>query len=153
VKQAMGILKFWGIPEAKNLQSVLGITIKKKAEAMTKKMRNDSKNNKNNPRKINVVMDTEDGDEKSIDYFISRAARSKIGSTARLQSNIDDDNNNTDMTSNYNDDKVRKNELFIVPVSGMRGLHLQDVEYVLILVIPFISYHRFDHHYNYHHYH
>ena len=135
----MGILKFWGIPEAKNLQSVLGITIKKKAEAMTKKMRNDSKNNKNNPRKINVVMDTEDGDEKSIDYFISRAARSKIGSTARLQNNIDDDdnnnNNNTDMTSNNNDDKVRKSELFIAPVSGMRGLHLQDVEYVLILVL------------------
>jgi hypothetical protein len=132
----MGILKFWGIPEAKNLQSVLGITIKKKPEALTKKMRND---NRNNPRKINVVMDTEDGDEKSIDYFISRAARSKIGSTARLQNNIDDDdnnnNNNTDMTSNNNDDKVRKSELFIAPVSGMRGLHLQDVEYVLILVL------------------
>ena len=129
----MGILKFWGIPEAKNLQSVLGITIKKKPEALTKKMRND---NRNNPRKINVVMDTED-DEKSIDYFISRAARSKIGSTARLQNNIDDDNNNnnTDMTSNNNDDKVRKSELFLAPVSGMRGLHLQDVEYVLILVL------------------
>lgn len=130
----MGILKFWGIPEAKNLQSVLGITIKKKPQTLTNNMRNNNRNNPN--RKNNLAAENEEEeDEKTIEYFISRAAKSKIGSTSRLQSTDNDDNNDNNEISNSNNDGTSpKNELFLVPVSGMRGLHLQDVEYVLILV-------------------
>jgi superfamily II DNA helicase RecQ len=130
----MGILKFWGVPEAKNLQSALGITIKKKPITLTNNMRNNNRNNPN--RKANLAAESEEeDDEKSIDYFISRAARSKIGSTARLYSTESDDNNTNEINTN-DDAKETKNELFVVPVSGMRGLHLQDVQYVLILEPP-----------------
>lgn len=136
----MGILKFWGLPEAKNLQSALGITVKKKPQTLTNNMRNNNRNNPN--RKNNLAAENEEEEEeKSVDYFISRAAKSKIGSTSRLQSTHDNDNNSNDNNeiTNSNDSIAKKNELFLVPVSGMRGLHLQDVEYVLILVILIIK--------------
>jgi superfamily II DNA/RNA helicase len=64
--------------------------------------------------------------------LIAKAATTRIGAAARL------DNEETLLqdTSSSSSSSSAQRDLFVVPVSGTRGLHVQDVEYVIILSPP-----------------
>ena len=94
VKQVVGVLQFWGVKEAADLQESLGISSPKPAKGKA-------------PARI-----------ASSGELISRAAESGIGSASRVMSAGDD------------------RELFVLPVSGARGLHIQDAQLVLVLTPP-----------------
>lgn len=121
VKHAMGMLSFWGMDEIRDLQQILGInqapsaTHNKKGKPFGRKGREEGGRVASN---IPVMRTSTLG-------LVERAAATKLGAASRLDS----------------EDPVAQNsqserELYIMPVSGMRGLHLQDVEYVIVTVPP-----------------
>ena len=121
VKHAMGMLNFWGMDEIRDLQQILGInqtpsaTHNKKGKPCGRKGREEGgKVARNIP-----VMRTSTLD------LVERAASTKLGAASRL-----------DSEELSIPEAESERELYIMPVSGMRGLHLQDVEYVIVTVPP-----------------
>ena len=124
VKQIVGMLQYWGVKEAQNLQETLGIEVD--SEQHTKIP---SYQKKNLPPKVAVpVNNAKTVEEKANESaeLIVRAARSRLGATSRLMESLKDESS-TDSTAR---------DLFVLPVSGSRGLHLQDIEYVVVLQPP-----------------
>ena len=98
--------------------------------------------------------------EDDSESLVYKAVKSRLGATSRLfvenDDNNDDNNDNNDNSSNKShksssastnigDDSIDDSsiggssngrDLFVLPVSGARGLHLQDIEHVLILSPP-----------------
>lgn len=66
--------------------------------------------------------------------MITRALKSRVGSSANLilQSGTDGEEGTKSNSNNIEGDR----EIFVVPVSGTRGLHLKDVGVVYILTPP-----------------
>ena len=94
VQQVVGVLQFWGVKEATDLQLSLGISTPKPVKGRA-------------PSKLS-----------SSGELISRATESGIGSASRIAGGKGD------------------RELFVLPVSGARGLHIQDAQLVLVLTPP-----------------
>ena len=94
VKQVVGVLQFWGVREAADLQQSLGISSPKPIKGSA-------------PARM-----------ASSGELISRAVESGIGSVSRIAG------------------AVEGRELFVLPVSGARGLHIQDAQLVLVLTPP-----------------
>ena len=115
VKQIIGKLQFWGVKESQNLQKNLGIEVDSDVDQKKNQLAN----------KGNVLTKSPEDKAKESAELIIRAARSRLGASSRVVGG----NNNDDVKSESRD-------LFVLPVSGSRGLHLQDVEYVIILQPP-----------------
>lgn len=130
IKQILGMLQFWGVKEAQNLQETLGIEVDSEAhQKMTIQQKRNLAYNKPSPSAVPPgvpVPKTVEAKASESAELILRAARSRLGATSRSA-----------VGTNTAGDKVEAGrELFVLPVSGSRGLHLQDVEYVIILQPP-----------------
>ena len=128
IKQILGMLQFWGVKEAQNLQETLGIEVDSEGhQKMTIHQKRNLALNKPTGATASIpVPKTVETKASESAELIVRAARSRLGATSRSAVG-------TDMAG----DKVNVGrELFVLPVSGSRGLHLQDVEYVIILQPP-----------------
>lgn len=130
IKQILGMLQFWGVKEAQNLQETLGIEVDSEAhQKMTIQQKRNLAYNKPSPSAVPAsvpVPKTVEAKASESAELILRAARSRLGATSRSA-----------VGTNTAGDKVEAGrELFVLPVSGSRGLHLQDVEYVIILQPP-----------------
>lgn len=115
VKQIIGKLQFWGVKESQNLQKNLGIEVDTDV---------DQKKNQLASRGSGLTKSPEDKAKESAELII-RAARSRLGASSRVVGSQSNDAVQADTR-----------DLFVLPVSGSRGLHLQDVEYVIILQPP-----------------
>jgi superfamily II DNA/RNA helicase len=130
IKQILGMLQFWGVKEAQNLQETLGIEVDSEAhQKMTIQQKRNLAYNKPSqsavPASVPVPKTVEAKASESAELIL-RAARSRLGATSRSA-----------VGTNTVGEKVEAGrELFVLPVSGSRGLHLQDVEYVIILQPP-----------------
>lgn len=126
VKQILGMLQFWGVKEAQNLQETLGIEVdsdghqNQKVPAYQKKNLAAAKT----VAPANSVKTVEDKASESAELIL-RAARTRLGATSRFVGG-----------STADGSEVGSRDLFVLPVSGARGLHLQDIEYVIILQPP-----------------
>lgn len=132
--QVLGMLKFWGVTEATNLQQVLGIDDSRPARFNPGVKRYKVPGQKNDAvnEKSGVSGDSPVGGKKlSSQEMVLLAARSKIGSSGKLTPSEPSPSH-----PNPAQENSPKNELFVVPVSGTRGLHIQDVEYVYVLRPP-----------------
>lgn len=130
IKQILGMLQFWGVKEAQNLQETLGIEVDSEAhQKMTIQQKRNLAYNKPSPSAVPAsvpVPKTVEAKASESAELILRAARSRLGATSRSA-----------VGTNTAGEKVEAGrELFVLPVSGSRGLHLQDVEYVIILQPP-----------------
>jgi superfamily II DNA/RNA helicase len=130
IKQILGMLQFWGVKEAQNLQETLGIEVDSEAhQKMTIQQKRNLAYNKPSPAAVPAsvpVPKTVEAKASESAELILRAARSRLGATSRSA-----------VGTNTAGEKVEAGrELFVLPVSGSRGLHLQDVEYVIILQPP-----------------
>ena len=153
VKQTVGMLNFFGVKECKDLQALLGLTsVKPTAGAAHTKKDGSSSGS----RKLieNADNDDDEDDSDSRDHgsnssgsgkavstrpdrpdMITLAQQNRLGSTSLITPIHDPDTSPT--TEGHNSDHpLNTNELFVAPVSGTRGLHLQDIEYVFITHAP-----------------
>lgn len=97
VKQAIGVLNFWGVPGVQNLQQALGIS---------------------GERPLQGTVESGRRRAGSSQELVALARDSGVGASAMTRG-------------------ARGKELFVVPVSGSRGLHIQDVALVFVLQPPF----------------
>jgi superfamily II DNA/RNA helicase len=118
VKQILGMLQFWGVKEAVNLQEALGIEVDSEVHQKVPAWQKKNLASTKVPTE-NIAKTVEDKANESSE-LVMKAARSRLGATSRLISSGEES----------------KRDLFVLPVSGSRGLHLQDVEYVIILQPP-----------------
>lgn len=118
VKQILGMLQFWGVKEAVNLQEALGIEVDSEVHQKVPAWQKKNLASTKVPPE-NIAKTVEDKANESSE-LVMKAARSRLGATSRLISSGEES----------------KRDLFVLPVSGSRGLHLQDVEYVIILQPP-----------------
>lgn len=109
VKQVLGVLRFWGMAEAVSLQDQLGIETEKPV-AINRRSSSATSSASASLTAPKTRSTTSD--------LLLRAASSRIG-TAGLAT-----------SSNS------QRELFVVPFTGSRGLHVQDVDMVLVLSPP-----------------
>ena len=123
VKQILGMLQFWGVKEAQNLQETLGIEVDSEGHQKVPAYQKRNSVTTKSAAPINSVKTVEDKASESAELIL-RAARTRLGATSRLTE------------GSAADDKVGSRDLFVLPVSGARGLHLQDIEYVIILQPP-----------------
>ena len=128
VKQIVGMLQFWGVTEAQNLQETLGIEVDSELHQKMPayKKRDIAANNIITNKPAPVVKGAKSVEEKAGESaeLIVRAAKSRLGATSRLMEGLSDAS------------VGRGRDLFVLPVSGSRGLHLQDIEYVVVLQPP-----------------
>lgn len=68
----------------------------------------------------------------SMSEMMAQARRNKLGTGSGLTSQSD----SVDVNVDGDDDGNAGKKLFVVPVSGARGLHLRDVSHVLIAEVP-----------------
>lgn len=111
VKQVSGMLRFWGLKETKDLQQMLGLEISKKPTA--KKLLGKGRIVKQSFVDLPAVSSSEKSNS-----LIANAMTSGIGSGSNSAI------------------KTSERDLFVVPASGTRGLHIQDIDVVLILQPP-----------------
>jgi superfamily II DNA/RNA helicase len=157
VSQALGMLKFMKV-SAKNLQDMLGIE-KPRPVALNK-----SKHGPKKPRKsssgggdavaVSTPLQARLG---GLDEMITRAARNRLGATSLLQQIVVAESSTVEGKPTPHDasidasaadgpaassekekekKKMKEKEMFVVPVSGARGLHLDGVETVFISSPP-----------------
>ena len=126
VKQIVGKLQFWGVKEAQNLQETLGIEVDSEMHQKMPSYQKKSLAASKPVPPVNKEKTVEDKASESADLII-RAAKSRLGATSRI---IEGSTGGDSTGGGY------ARELFILPVSGSRGLHLQDIEYVVILQPP-----------------
>jgi superfamily II DNA/RNA helicase len=119
VKQILGMLQFWGVKEAVNLQEALGIEVD--SEVHQKVPAWQKRNTASTKAPVENIAKTVEDKANESSELVMKAARSRLGATSRLIES---------------DEEASKRDLFVLPVSGSRGLHLQDVEYVIILQPP-----------------
>jgi len=152
VKQALGMLQFWGVKEARNLQQALGIEtvrplpqqVQRLAPGVWRSGGGEKKDGRGSSSKMGAA--TAEAKKKAADVplaephrrlssaeMVLKAAQSRIGSTARFLQQAQEQQKQT--PDGIDIDQVER-ELFVVPVSGTRGLHLQDIEHVLVLQPP-----------------
>ena len=128
VKQAMGMLGFMGLSkQVRDLQQILGVEAGEKQEATKRWERVGYKGGKGSKKQQEKEKELEQAGESSTEQLVLRAARSKLGAASRLGGGEE---------GALEREGEGDRELYIVPVSGMRGLHLQDVESVIITVPP-----------------
>lgn len=125
VKQIVGKLQFWGVKEAQNLQETLGIEVDSEMHQKMPSYQKKSLAASRPAPSINKEKSLEDKANESADLIV-RAAKSRLGATSRTIEGL--------TVASSSDDSAR--ELFVLPVSGSRGLHLQDIEYVVVLQPP-----------------
>ena len=171
VKQIIGMLQFWGVKEAQNLQESLGIEVETRAQQIERASgrggggggRRPGRGRGSGRDSARLIPrdddeDNDDGadggggsDDESADLIL-RAARSRLGATSRLKDASSSREllalsagTSTDARGRAGSGSpsagpttgpVNGRELFVAPVSGSRGLHLQDIEYVLVLSPP-----------------
>ena len=128
IKQILGMLQFWGVKEAQNLQETLGIEVDSEGhQKMTMHQKRNLALNKPSGATASIpapkTVETKASESAEL---IVRAARSRLGATSRSAVGTDTAGDKANVGR----------ELFVLPVSGSRGLHLQDVEYVIILQPP-----------------
>ena len=144
VKQTVGMLNFFGVKECKDLQALLGLTSVKPTAGAAH-----NEKDGNNARK-SVRIDDDEDDSDSVNSgsksgsskvvttrpdMITLAQQNRLGSTSLITPINNPDANPT--SEGHNSDlPLITNELFVAPVSGTRGLHLQDIEYVFITHAP-----------------
>lgn len=121
VKQVTGMLSFMGLSdEVKDLQGQLGI----------KEPARDKSNQKRTPtysqKKKNSQIDEMPRSKTSTRELVERAAQSKLGAWSAEDKNIG--------SSDDSDNESR--QLYVIPLSGTRGLHIKDIEYVIITAPP-----------------
>ena len=117
VQQTTGMLRFMGLgDEVRDLQNQLGIELSQKPTGRPSRgaTPGNDKTYQGRPAK------------KSTKEMIRRAALNNLGVLSRLESEPE--------VMGSSSEKGR--ELFVVPVSGTRGLHIKDVEYVLMTSPP-----------------
>lgn len=106
VRQVLGVLHFWGLAEAMSLQQQLGIETEKQVAVDRRSYTTAS----SMPPKRSTTTD-----------LVHQAALNRIGSAGLAT-----------VSQNSSDSR----ELFVVPFTGSRGLHVQDVDLVLVLCPP-----------------
>jgi superfamily II DNA/RNA helicase len=121
VQQVRGILKYWGLEHTKDLQQALKI-------AGASNRMSGSGGDVTGPedyfnREMVTVASTEE--------LLSQAQNTRMGSISRKSDSDSADKEDVDGNGG-NGGK----ELFVIPLSGSRGLHLQDVECVMMLIPP-----------------
>jgi superfamily II DNA/RNA helicase len=124
VKQILGMLQFWGVKEAQNLQETLGIEVDSEGHQKVPAYQKRNLTAAKIVAPASLVKTVEDKASESAELIL-RAARTRLGATSRFVEG-----------STTDDSKVDSRDLFVLPVSGARGLHLQDIEYVIILQPP-----------------
>ena len=147
VKQTVGMLNFFGVKECKDLQALLGLTSVKPTAGSAHNKKDGSGSSVNRKLIRNANNDADEDDSDSIDSrkavsmrpdrpdMITLAQQNRLGSTSLISPIHNPDAHPT--TDGHNSDlSVNTNELFVAPVSGTRGLHLQDIEYVFITHAP-----------------
>eukprot|EP01041_Mallomonas_annulata_P000724 gene725-1394_t len=128
VQHILGVLRFWGIGGAKDLQHMLGISSPRPV-AVTRPNRSGMKSRE--PAVSRVV-------ERKLttNEIISKAAQNRIGSiktstSTELRTDLEE------LTSESSDDTDENQpEILVVPMSGSRGLHIQNVDTVFVLQPP-----------------
>ena len=124
VKQILGMLQFWGVKEAQNLQETLGIEVDSEGHQKVPAYQKRNLMTTKTVTPASPVKSVEDKAGESAELIL-RAARARLGATSRLVEG-----------STAEESEVDSRDLFVLPVSGARGLHLQDIEYVIILQPP-----------------
>ena len=124
VKQILGMLQFWGVKEAQNLQETLGIEVDSEGHQKVPAYQKRNLMTAKTVTPASPVKSVEDKAGESAELIL-RAARARLGATSRLVEG-----------STAEESEVDSRDLFVLPVSGARGLHLQDIEYVIILQPP-----------------
>jgi superfamily II DNA/RNA helicase len=124
VKQILGMLQFWGVKEAQNLQETLGIEVDSEGHQKVPAYQKRNLIAAKTVAPASLIKTVEDKASESAELIL-RAARTRLGATSRFVEG-----------STAHDSKVDSRDLFVLPVSGARGLHLQDIEYVIILQPP-----------------
>lgn len=151
LQQVLGMLSFWGIKEATNLQRALGIESlrpvgrylgKKRYKLPGQGAAAHAGGSVGEGRGLGDEGDdgewvgeaAADGPKKmSSAEMVMLAASNKIGSAARSGAGAGETPASAG-TSSAGEPRAR--ELFVVPVSGTRGLHIQDVEVIYVLQPP-----------------
>ena len=115
VEESVGMLNFWGV-KALNIQNMLGIT------SHTNRPRTSKGNNSNNNnRNSNDGRLTNTG--ISFDKMINNAAQNRVGTASKLSHSDTNNQSDNDM-------------LYVASFTGTRGLHLEDIELVVITEPP-----------------
>lgn len=129
VKQATGMLSFMGLSsEVRDLQGELGIV--DPANDKSKGVNGSAK--KYTPQK-EIYQPTHN--KSSTKDLVERAAKSKLG--AWSVSEVDGEQDSS-MNEGPGDSQQKEDhrELYVIPLSGTRGLHIKDIEYVIITAPP-----------------
>lgn len=138
VQSVLGILRFWGISEAKNLQSLLGVTGKStkdpddETRILSRRERralefgpptgNSRKNNGvTSPNVEDNLRSLSSPSDLSTREMVERAILNKVGSSANLK---------------YEKSAFSAREFFVLSTNGARGLHIKDVDIVYVLCAP-----------------
>ena len=116
VEHSVGMLNFWGV-KALNIQSMLGITSTTNRPRPGKRGHS-SKSNSNDGRLTNIG--------SSFDKMINNAAQNRVGTASKLNYDDHDDKGN----------KSNSDMLYVASFTGTRGLHLEDIELVVITEPP-----------------
>lgn len=112
VQQTIGMLRFMGLgDDVRDLQGQLGIELGRRSPSAGG--RAEGRAEQSRPAK------------KSTREMIRRAALTNLGVLSRLEGKLD-----------LETDGTNDRELFVIPTSGTRGLHIRDVEYVLVTSPP-----------------
>jgi hypothetical protein len=141
VENALGILKFWGVGEAKNLQKSLGIYNPRyvvKGDGDEDEEEEEDEDEEEEETEAEVVSKSNsksstNSKESKTEKYLKSALQSNIGAASsgnELQPPP------TTTTTTETIATTKEGELFVVPVSGSRGLHLQNIDCVLVLKPP-----------------
>jgi len=134
VRQTVGMLRFWGLPESVDLQDALGLT-QVKPTAQTTAQKQSKKQNQVENASQNQNQSQQESRLVSSEGQLERAQANRLGASSRLPSKKNSNNDNDGTSSSASGDSKCR-ELFVTSVSGTRGLHLQDVDTVFITNTP-----------------
>lgn len=156
LQQVLGMLSYWGVKEATNLQRALGIEALRPVSRYLGQKRyrraGEPKPREGDRRSERDADGDEEGREEEEDAgqgaagvkkftsaeMVMLAASNKIGSAARAESSLRTGTKVAVPTvlPDNTSEPASGRQLFVVPVSGTRGLHIQDVEVIYILQPP-----------------
>lgn len=144
LQQVLGMLSYWGVKEATNLQRALGIEALRPVSRFVGQKRYRRPGEGKIQQEGDGRREREGEEEEDVEQggsakkftsaeMVMLAASNKIGSAARATGRPRTES--SAMPSEPSEPSPGR-QLFVVPVSGTRGLHIQDVEVIYILQPP-----------------
>ena len=129
VKQVTGMLSFMGLSDdIRDLQGELGIFEPTGGKSKSEKPA------KRRPSKTEIADPIQN--KRSTKDLVERAAKTKLGAWSVPDT---EGRKTADEIDESRKDDLQKNEsreLYVIPLSGTRGLHIKDIEYVIITAPP-----------------